>query len=422
MRVLWFVNNLCEAVEYLQPDTRACGWLYSLCRRLRQQDDVELHVAFLWGQDLSPFVYNEVTYYPIKWNGVGSKWRRYLHRIRRIVIKPDDRGELQSCLRIIDKVSPDIIHIHGSEEMFGLITQYETINCPVVLSIQGMLSSCRLKYYSGITRNDISRREPIIKKILLSGFNGVYRNFCEKADREIVMFKTLQHVIGRTQWDKHCVFALNPHIRYYTVNEILRPEFLSSVWHIHPMEHFTLATTISSGIFKGLEVIYKTAQLLTDIRFPFKWKIIGLSADDEMVRMVEKICNLHASDIHIDLLGAKSAAEVIEVLLQSDLYVQASHIENSPNSVCEAMALGMPIVASFAGGTSSMLENGEEGILIQDGNPYELAGAIMEAREDYSNAVRMGGNARNRALQRHNPDNVVKELMAVYNKILYPSK
>lgn len=422
MKVLWFVNNLCEAVEYLKPDTRPCGWLYSLCKQLRQQDNIELHVAFLLERESGSFTYNGVVYHPIRWSGKATKWSRYLLRLKGLMIKPNDSAELQSCLQIINVVSPDIIHIHGSEDMFGLITQDDSIKSPVVLSIQGLLSSCRLKYYSGIKRNDISKHEPVMTKVLLSGFNGVYRSFSERADREIVIFKTLQYVIGRTQWDKRCAISLNPNIRYFTVNEILRPEFLSSSWHVQSKEYFRLATTISSGIFKGLEVIYRTAQLLTDIHFTFEWKIIGLSANDEMVRMVEKVCRLHANDIHIDLMGSQEAAQVVDILQQSDLYIQASHIENSPNSVCEAMALGMPIIASYAGGTSSMLKNEEEGILIQDGNPYELAGAIMEAKRDYNHAVQMGKNARARALKRHNPENVVHELMEVYNTIINQTK
>ena len=78
------------------------------------------------------------------------------------------------------------------------------------------------------------------------------------------------------------------------------------------------------------------------------------------------------------------------------------------------MLVGMPIIASFAGGTNSMLENGKEGILIQDGDPYRLAGAILYMFQNYDKAVEMGQVARSRATVRHNPDNVVNELLGIY--------
>ena len=50
-------------------------------------------------------------------------------------------------------------------------------------------------------------------------------------------------------------------------------------------------------------------------------------------------------------------------MLKSDIFVSASHIENSPNNVAEAMILGMPCIATFAGGTSSYIEDNKNGIL-----------------------------------------------------------
>ncbi len=423
MRVLWFVNNLCEAVEYLTPDARACGWLYSLCQHLRQQEGVELHIGFLWGQKIDAFIYKNVVYHPIFRKGMNSRIGRGWNRLQDLYSDKNDKVQLRQCIEIIHEVSPEIIHVHGTEDMFGLLTQQKEVKCPVVLSIQGLLSSCRLKYYSGLTREMIVHNEPIKRKFTMSGFNWLFRDFSKRADREIIIFRTLRNVIGRTQWDRRCALALNPRLRYFTVNEILRPEFLSSTWKPRQQQdRLVIATTISSGIFKGLEVIYQAAQVLTNAKFLFEWKIVGLAADDEMVQMVEKVFHLRAQDVNVQLMGSKQADEIVNILQQSDLYVQVSHIENSPNSVCEAMALGMPIIASCAGGTSSMLLNGVEGVVIQDGNHYELAGAIIDTRRNYSQAIKMGEKARARALPRHNPDNVVKELMMAYNTLINESK
>lgn len=109
---------------------------------------------------------------------------------------------------------------------------------------------------------------------------------------------------------------------------------------------------------------------------------------------------------------------MIDLMQRADIFVQTSHIENSPNSLCEAMLMGMPIVATFAGGTASMLENNEEGRLVQDGDPYVLAGVIMEIASNFDSAKNMGDKAAARAKIRHNPERICKQLNDVYSMII----
>ena len=114
----------------------------------------------------------------------------------------------------------------------------------------------------------------------------------------------------------------------------------------------------------------------------------------------------------------KSAEELAEELKNADIYCHTSHIENSPNSVCEAMLIGMPVIATFVGGTDSMLHHDKEGILYQDGDPYALAAYIVELHDDFAKAKTLGDNARKVALARHDKDIIVKDLLSTYNSIV----
>ena len=82
------------------------------------------------------------------------------------------------------------------------------------------------------------------------------------------------------------------------------------------------------------------------------------------------------------------------------------------------MMLGMPCIATYAGGTGSLLKDGEEGILIQDGDPWVMAGAIIELISDPEKAVNMGQKARERALLRHDKNKVVNDLLNIYSKVI----
>ena len=108
----------------------------------------------------------------------------------------------------------------------------------------------------------------------------------------------------------------------------------------------------------------------------------------------------------------------MQILSKANIYCQVSHIENSPNSLCEAMLVGKPIVATFAGGTSSLLENMKEGLLVQEGDFYSIAGAIKEFVTNHVLANECAKNARLKAIKRHDKKKIVNDLVTVYNRIL----
>ena len=65
-----------------------------------------------------------------------------------------------------------------------------------------------------------------------------------------------------------------------------------------------------------------------------------------------------------------------------------------------------------------IIENKKEGLLIQDGDPYALAGAIVELIKDNNLANSLGENAREKALIRHNPASIAQMVKNIYASIL----
>lgn len=422
MKVLWFANTPCGATEKLTgKPVFGGGWLYSLSEELKNQKDVELHIAFYWGEPMNPFGYKGIYYHPVLRSGFCSKIGRYVYRLRQQFDKNIDLPEIEMLQHVFNEVDPDIVHFHGSEENFGLLA--ERIVAPMCLSIQGMLSPYFYKLYSGYQRKDVCKSQSLRQKIMLDGFEANERKMRIRSERERRILKTMPNILGRTCWDRDCTLALNPSRKYYVCNEILRSEFLESEWKLPLLNGvFVITTTVSNGLYKGLEMIYQAASLLKYAQFEFRWNVIGVAEKDSFAKITRKITAINPRKVNIDLLGRKDASEMVKILKESHAFVQVSHIENSPNSLCEAMVMGMPIIASYAGGTISLLEDGKEGVLVQDGDPYRLAGAIIGLKQDYHNAVNMGINARMRAIKRHNPDNVVQELLVAYKQIIATAK
>jgi glycosyltransferase involved in cell wall biosynthesis len=152
--------------------------------------------------------------------------------------------------------------------------------------------------------------------------------------------------------------------------------------------------------------------------FDFVWIVAGLDSNSYCVRVVTKWLCIDLEEIGIRLLGNQDEKQLADLLTTSDIFCQASHIENSPNSLCEAMMIGMPCVATFAGGTSSILSDGEEGRLVQDGDPYALSGVIIELYKSFEKAKLFGAQARVRALSRHDKYRIISELLDVYRIIV----
>ena len=103
--------------------------------------------------------------------------------------------------------------------------------------------------------------------------------------------------------------------------------------------------------------------------------------------------------------------------LASSLYLLCSSIENSPNSLGEAMLLGMPCVAADMGGVSSMLEHGREGLLYPADDPAALAQAILSLLDDPARAAALGEAAHERAVRTHDPARNAADLLSIYETI-----
>jgi glycosyltransferase involved in cell wall biosynthesis len=308
-----------------------------------------------------------------------------------------------------------VIHVHGTETNYGLIQKRTDI--PVVLSIQSIITVYNHKYFSTINYNHVRKYSNIKEFLLFRSFNNVYRRFNKMARRELDIYRNTKHVIGRTAWDRRVASILAPTASYYHNDEILRYGFYQNRWSAPQNSKMILFTTNGPDIYKGIETLLQCASLLDTININYEWRVAGLSKTEEIVTIAAKVIGYPVS-MNIKFLGTVSEDDLIIQLLQANIYVATSHIENSPNSLCEAQILGVPCIATNAGGTSSLIEDGKEGIVIQDGDPFVMAGAIVEMINDYKKATSYGENSRKTALARHNPQTITQDLLNIYNSII----
>ena len=95
-----------------------------------------------------------------------------------------------------------------------------------------------------------------------------------------------------------------------------------------------------------------------------------------------------------------------------------AYIENSPNSICEAQMIGMPIISTMVGGVATLVRNGVEGDLLPANDPWQLANAIVELAKDQSRMKSYSEHSRQHALERHNPDHILEQLLECYEDLI----
>lgn len=417
MKVLWFTNSPCGSVRRFSESVKTGGWMISLEDEIKKNPDIELSVAYMSSKFEKSFKYADVNYYPIFRRIPKNGIKRILYRMKSYDKK--DTEILSQLIYIVDIVKPDIIHIHGTEECFGLI-QDKIKKIPIVFSIQGLIAPYTEKYFSGIPYSDVKKYESFIDKIKQVSVINNYKSFLYRSVRENHYLSKAKYIFGRTFWDKNCTLALNPKRKYYVVNEILRPEFYTKHWKGYfSVDNIRIISVITAGFYKGMETLLKTAVILKKYsNLSFEWHVVGFSNNDKYIQISEKVTHIKSNNHNIIYHGKLDAEHLSDLLCESDIYVHVSHIENSPNSVCEAMILGMPVIASYAGGTASMLTNKKEGVLVQDGDPYVLSGAILDYINHPELAFDYAQSAKSKALARHNRENIVNELLTAYKDII----
>lgn len=322
-----------------------------------------------------------------------------------------------------EKVKPDVVHIHGTEFSHGLAYVKACGKKNVVVSIQGMKSSCYKYYYSGLdsidfiknlTFRDIFKGTPIREK----------KAFKKQGKYEIELLRHVNHIIGRTSWDESKVWAINPNAKYHFCNEILRPEFYEGQkWSYEACDKHSIFLSQATSPIKGMHQLLKAMPLVlshypdTRIRIAGlnithnkgKWGLFHFTSYGKIIK--KQILRYNLED-KVFFIGNLNAIEMRDEYLRCNIFVSPSTIENSPNSIGEAQILGTPVIASYVGGVPDMMKGNEEN-LYRFEEVEMLAYKICRLFNNRDKTKSMIDVAN----ERHNGVKNIKQLLLIYNEI-----
>jgi len=142
--------------------------------------------------------------------------------------------------------------------------------------------------------------------------------------------------------------------------------------------------------------------------------LVGDGAEEEELRQLVERLSLGN---WVSFIGKIPNEKIPEYLAASDVFVLPSLSEGLPNVILEAMASGLPIVASKVGGLPEMIKNGENGFLVEPKSPEQIAKKVLLLLGDNELKEKISKNNKEKAKD-YSWESIVIKLEKVYQSLL----
>lgn len=165
---------------------------------------------------------------------------------------------------------------------------------------------------------------------------------------------------------------------------------------------------------KGLEFLIQAVKLLIDQGHELNLRLAGDGPKkEELVRLAKE---LNLSD-RVHFLGFLSEDAIISELQASDLFVLPSFVEGLPVSAMEALAIGVPVIATNIAGTGELVEDGKTGLLVRPSDSSALADAIKKMITDYDFRLAIAENGRRKVIDEFDMEKESEKLNAAFLQV-----
>lgn len=416
MKVLWITNNIMPYPASKLGLNASCfgGWLLSLMDEISNCKDIELAIATVYDcDDLIEFNDGKIKYFLIP----GKLDYKYYNKT-------------EEYFKKLDKVfNADIVHLQGSEFYHGLAYLNALPNKKSILSVQGLVSICGREFLGGMTEQEINTNITFRDIIKRDNLKQMQKKYLIRGKYEKNIIEKVNYVLGRTNWDYNNVLAINPNIKYFKNNESLRSLFYNHKWNINKIEEHSIFVSQASQPLKGIHMLLKAIPIIKEKYNDVKVYVGGpnIIKTESLVdklklsgygKYLKSLINENEIQNNVIFLGILNENEMINRLLKSNVFVLPSKIENSSNSLCEAMLLGLPCIASYVGGNPDMMLHDKEGYLYPFDDYQILAQQVIKLFEDKDLCLEFSKNARERSLQRNDLKTNVNTLYEIYKQIM----
>lgn len=434
MRILWVCNIMLPRVaeHFHRESSSREGWLTGLSEQVLNRPEgknITLGVCFpTLDEDLLEAGKAEIVLddgrklyaYPVKED---------VHRAEVYDSKLEDRFE-----EIIHEFKPNLIHCFGTEFPHTLAVTKAFQNPErTLIGIQGLCSVIAKEYPADIppsvwkrrTFRDVVKKDDLVKQ---------RDKFIQRGRYEREAIHNAGHIAGRTIWDQCYAQEWNPKAKYHLLNETLRSNFYDGEWSYDNCQKGAIFLCQGDYPLKGLHYVLQAMPDILEKNPNAQLYVAGNSIVkgamqngtkgfienlklESYGKYIKSLLKQYGLVDRVHFVGPKSADEMKELYLKANVYICASALENSPNSLGEAMLLGVPCVSSKVGGVPSLFKDRVDGLLYEKNDIKALTGCVNLMLEGGDLVEKMRKSARAHAMDTHNPEKNFKRLMSVYTEI-----
>ena len=430
MKVLWVINRIlplfCKKLG-IKETNYGGGWLTGLSDSLRRTEGIKLGVCMpsTTTEDILRGEVQGVDYYLYQDHG----WNRYCNENKELLE------------RVVNDFQPDVVHVFGTEYPRTLEVLDAVGSERVLISLTGILTEYYAMYEAGV-QEKYTKKHTILqfiasrhrKLFFLQNRLITYgkHDFERRMRYELASMKKAKYVTGRTSFDHNFAKRINPDIRYFFCNESLRKAFYEEPkWQYDNCDKYTIFISNAGYPIKGFHKLLEATPKLLKKYPKLKIRVAGnspfvqtkglkgwlIQVTDEYGQYLRHLINNNDLLTVVEFLGNLDEEKMKAEFLRANVFLLPSAIENSPNSLGEAMLLKTPCIASNVGGVADMLVDGEEGLLYSFDDMQALTDAIETVFDNPDLAVKIGNAASLHAARTHCVSTNNDTMMKIYQEI-----
>jgi len=365
---------------------------YALAHALARRPDIECHVIAAMKDATTTY------------RRIGELHVHYIRRlhIRHLVSVTLRIIDVPALVRLIRSINPDVVHGEGQDRhaLAALGAGFPTVITPHgVVFIESRMMRRHWLDIAGYLR---------LKQYLIE---VVERDVFRRARDMIIISRYLPQIYGTMlQARKH--FIENPiGQEFFQVPRSPEPGRLLFVGTVVPRKR---VQDIVAAVAQVLDMpASSNAQWKRDLQL----RIAGPLLDAGSEALVRSTIESTGLQSRVTLLGPVSQSQLLDEYARAQILVLASKEETAPQVIAQAMACGLPTVASAVGGIPAMVREGETGLLFPLSNTQAFAKQLFRLLIDSQLREAMETRIVREGRERFHPDSVAAQTVAVYREI-----
>lgn len=419
MRVLWITNQPIGAAAKRLSFSGASGtWMDPPLYDLMKNPEIQLSVAFICNvHEWETFSEENVDYYCIP-------------RGKKAIYDFENKNNMSLWEKTVRLAAPDVMMVWGTEYTHSLCAIRAAEGIPTVVLMQGIITAIERHYLGGLSEEELKKTYSLRNFLKGDSIKSQKRSYKKRAEYEKEMLQRAGNVIVESDWAAAMIKGIAPNCQIHTYRLNNKAVFFEKEWEAPACRKRSVFCTAPVGYpLKGFHILLKAMAIVCRqypdavLRVPGMSDPFGFGFMDRIkrpgyTRYIMQLIEKNDLRKNIQFLGRLNSDQMAEELVKANVFVTPSSIENHSVSLREAMAVGVPCVASYVGGVPEVVEDGKTGRLYRFEEYEQLADIILNLMDNSQKAAEMGRKARQQIgeyLSRYTSSDT---LIDIYKKML----